>query len=208
MRRFWLRVNSFPVSSRLHVAPTCPLGGSEPHARCHWRFFLNRLCEIGLVWSVEIKYMPFQDMRRPKQQEFKFRVWGGQRVRSGRKPAGKKALVSHDCRSYFRSRSPVHVTLRVQRGIASLRTKPCLKVIKRCLAACHSDCFAVVHYSVQSNHLHLIVEAGSRQSRGSGMQVLGIRMAKRRNALMGRVGKFFADRYHARVLTTPSSVAL
>ncbi len=41
--------------------------------------------------------------------------------------------------------------------------------------------FRVVHYSIQSNHLHLIVEADSRDDMVSGMRSLGGRLAKRLN---------------------------
>lgn len=145
--------------------------------------------------------------RRPRQCELEFpNTWGGKRTGSGRKPKGPKAGVAHAKRSYFRSRSPVHVTVHLQPGIASLRTKPCLKVIRTCVASSHNEAFLVAHYSIQNNHLHLICEAGSRESLARGIQGLNVRLARRLNALMDRAGKFFSDRYHAHVLATPREV--
>jgi hypothetical protein len=64
----------------------------------------------------------------------------------------------------------------------------------------------LVHYSVQSNHLHLVVEAANRRALTRGMQGLAIRLARRVNASVGRKGRLFNDRYHARALRTPLQV--
>jgi len=64
----------------------------------------------------------------------------------------------------------------------------------------------VVHYSVQHNHLHLIAEADDARALTRGLQGLTIRLAKRLNKHLGRKGKVFADRYHARALKTPTEV--
>ena len=64
----------------------------------------------------------------------------------------------------------------------------------------------LVHYSVQGNHLHLLVETTASEALGRAMQGLGIRIARRLNAELGRRGKVLADRYHARPLKTPREV--
>jgi REP element-mobilizing transposase RayT len=64
----------------------------------------------------------------------------------------------------------------------------------------------VVDYSVQGNHLHLIVEAEGPPALASGMRALSIRLARRLNAMMGRRGPVLEDRYHAHVLRTPAEV--
>jgi REP element-mobilizing transposase RayT len=64
----------------------------------------------------------------------------------------------------------------------------------------------VVHYSVMSNHLHLLVESPSRDGLSRGVQGLATRLARAVNGLAGCSGKVFADRYHARILKTPREV--
>jgi hypothetical protein len=64
----------------------------------------------------------------------------------------------------------------------------------------------VVHYSVQSNHVHLLVESSSKRTLSRGMQALSIRLAKRLNRLFARRGRLFDDRFHARSLKTPLEV--
>jgi REP element-mobilizing transposase RayT len=63
--------------------------------------------------------------------------------------------------------------------------------------------FRVVHFSVQDNHVHLIVEADDTAALIAGVRGLSISIAKRVNRLTFRRGKFWADRWHGRALTTP-----
>nr|WP_232288328.1 transposase [Anaeromyxobacter sp. K] len=92
----------------------------------------------------------------------------------------------------------------------NLRSQRAFRVVEAALEAATGTAtatgFRVVHFSLQGNHLHLLVEADGQRALSSGMQGLCIRLAKGLNRMMGRRGKVFADRYHARVLGTPSEV--
>jgi REP element-mobilizing transposase RayT len=66
--------------------------------------------------------------------------------------------------------------------------------------------FRVLHFSIQCDHVHLIVEAANKQALSRGMQGLSISIARRVNRLLGRRGRFWADRFHARALANPRSV--
>src|SRR4030095_10084740 len=57
-----------------------------------------------------------------------------------------------------------------------------------------------------SNHLHMIVEGSSRSALSRGLQGLTIRMARALNRLWRRLGCVFADRYHDRILVSPTEV--
>ena len=46
----------------------------------------------------------------------------------------------------------------------------------------------IIEFSVQGNHLHLIVEAENSDALSRGMQGLAIRIAKALNSLMERAG--------------------
>ena len=65
------------------------------------------------------------------------------------------------------------------------------------------DRFRIAHCSIQSNHLHLLVEAGGKQDLSRGIQGLVIRLATALNSMLGRRGRLWADRYDARALRTP-----
>ena len=66
--------------------------------------------------------------------------------------------------------------------------------------------FRLAHFTVQGNHLHFICEAGDRMSLARGMQGLAIRIARRLNRRAKPKGRLFAERYHARILRTPTEV--
>jgi REP-associated tyrosine transposase len=144
--------------------------------------------------------------RRGEQLSFRPRGRGGARPGAGR-PLKPGAGVPHLRRTSLSIHHPVHVTLRVLRGVPNLRRRALMKVIERALRAAR-DRFGmrVVHYSVQANHLHLIAEADDARALTRGLQGLCIRIAKRLNQHLTRRGKLFADRYHARALKTPTEV--
>jgi REP element-mobilizing transposase RayT len=101
----------------------------------------------------------------------------------------------------------VHVTTRVVEGVPNLRGQLSYHVIRSCFAkGCDRFGFRLVHYSVQTNHLHLVAEAKDRRSLWRGLQGLFVRIAKNLNKLWGRKGRVLADRYHHRILRTPREV--
>jgi hypothetical protein len=64
----------------------------------------------------------------------------------------------------------------------------------------------LVEYSIQDNHLHLIVEADERRALGHGMMSIATRVARAVNRVLRRTGPVLRDRYHLRVLGTPLEV--
>jgi len=94
--------------------------------------------------------------------------------------------------------------MRAQPGLPSFRSdKLVSRAVRNALAEGQKAAFRVVHFSVQSNHLHLIVEASDRESLSRGMQGLTVRMARAVNRAMNAKGSVFLDRYHAHELKTP-----
>ncbi|HEU4583511.1 MAG TPA: transposase [Polyangiaceae bacterium] len=100
----------------------------------------------------------------------------------------------------------MHVTLRIVTGVPSLRGATFGKVRRALADEQERFGFRLVHFSVQSNHVHLIAEAADRRALSRGMQGLSIRVARAVNRGLSRTGRVFADRYHARALTMPRAV--
>ena len=142
------------------------------------------------------------------QLELPLRRWGGRRAGAGRKRApGKSKGASHLARPELKARHPVHVTMRLRDGVPSLRRKPLAGVVFAAFRAARARLGArLVQFSVQSNHLHLIVEADGHRALSRAMQGLAVRLARRLNRRLERRGSVFADRYHARTLRTPLQV--
>ena len=144
---------------------------------------------------------------KTRQREFGFTDWGGRRRGAGRKPKGERAGVSHAKRPRLCARHPVLVTMRLRAGLPSLRYREAHEFLRCAMAASSErEAFRVVEYSVQSNHVHMLVESEDERALSRGMNGLAVRVVRGLNRLWKRVGRVFADRYHARSLTTPRAV--
>ena len=61
-------------------------------------------------------------------------------------------------------------------------------------------------YSIQRDHVHLVVESDGKEALGRGMKSIAARLARAVNRLFGRRGPALFGRYHMRVLRTPREV--
>jgi len=144
--------------------------------------------------------------RPPLQLELRATTRGGARKGSGPKKK-RTSGVPHLRRPHLASRHPVHVTLKLRPGLPSLRSDRCYETVRSALKAGRRRLGTrLVHFSVQSNHLHLVVEATDAVALGRGIKGLAVRLARRLNARLGTKGVVFPDRFHAHVLRSPSEV--
>jgi putative transposase len=143
------------------------------------------------------------------------RTWGGKRKGAGRKPAtDRRRNVPHRVRELHKGRHPVHVTLRAKSGLPSLRHQLVSDMLRTILRnqrkRRYRNAFQVVEFSIQDNHLHLIVEAIGKEDAPdtlrSGVSGLAIAFAKRLNNMLRRRGKVWGDRWHGHELVTPREV--
>jgi len=99
------------------------------------------------------------------------------------------------------------VTLRLHEGLPSLRGN---LVRSRVLGAFERGRerfgLRLNQFSIQSNHIHLILEADDRHALSRGMKGISVRVARVLNRLWKRRGRVFSDRFHARPLRTPREV--
>jgi putative transposase len=128
------------------------------------------------------------------------------RRRRRRRDARQRHRVPHRTRRGFSS-GPVHVTLRIRDDAPYLRKLVLYALIRRCMVRSgRKPYFRICHYSIQSNHLHMICEADSQLALSRGIQGFASAMARRINKHIGRSGTFFSERYHMHALRTPSEV--
>jgi putative transposase len=98
-------------------------------------------------------------------------------------------------RPSLKARHPVHVTMRLRAGLPSLRNKPLAGLVLSSFHAAKEHLsMRLVHFSVQSNHVHLLVEVDEHRALSRAMQGLATRLAKRLNGLLERRGAMFTDR--------------
>jgi putative transposase len=145
-------------------------------------------------------------MHASRQLALSFPSWGGRRSGAGR-PACRRPRVAHRARPEHRPYHPyhpVHVTLRS--AFRPLRSAFVFPTVRAAIADSNRRApgrFRIVHFSVQTDHLHLLVEAADKRALSSGLRGLSIRIARRVNALVDRRGRVWADRWHGHVLTSP-----
>jgi len=116
----------------------------------------------------------------------------GRSVRRGSVPHSKRPEL----------RGEIHVVLRIRRGLPNLRTPRTYRVLERAFrAAKEKDGFGLAQYSVQQDHLHLVVWAVDKAKLARAMQGFAIRVAKALNRhWKRRIGGVFAERYFARAI--------
>ena len=135
------------------------------------------------------------------------RTWGGARKGAGRKPRGRPSMP-HDTRAKVDPRYPVQVTIRGTPGLPSFRSPRVFGALRRAIARASVDRFRVIHFSIQQDHGHFIVEGDEARRARGGMHGLAIRLALAVNRALGRKGQVVGDRFHARPLTTPRQMRI
>jgi len=112
--------------------------------------------------------------------------------------------MPHDTRAKVDPRYPRQVKIRAVPGLPSLRSARVFGALRQTIARASADRFRVIHFSIQQDHGHFIVEGDEPRRARGGMHGLAIRLALAVNRALGRrKGKVVGDRYHVRPLTTP-----
>ena len=114
--------------------------------------------------------------------------------------------MRHRTRPVHQANHPVHVTIRRVRLAPSFRTERLRGVILAELKRARSKGVRVIEYSIQHDHLHLMVEGIDAADLSAQMRKLFSRVAMSINAAVGRRGSLFRDRHHRHELATPREV--
>lgn len=131
---------------------------------------------------------------------------GARKKRPGPKP-GSFPNVRHRTRAVHKYWNPLHVTMRAKGGLPSFRAQTLFAAFDRAVRRTRREDFRIVEFSVQDDHLHLIVEANDRVALARGMKSFSVRANRLFNAALGRGrGRVWSDRYHRRDLTSARQV--
>lgn len=91
---------------------------------------------------------------------------------------------------------------RLRIGIPSIRRKPALRAFQRAIQRAQDFGLHVLHYSILSNHIHMIVEAKDKKALRSGMSSIATSFAIASQRLFHIKGAIFHGRYHLKVIRT------
>jgi REP element-mobilizing transposase RayT len=142
-------------------------------------------------------------MKRPHQTELRFPG----RPRNPDPERTREGQLRHNVRPHICPRYPVHLTVKL-RPNQSLRFRAANRTVREVLHAVRARRagFRVLAYTLQSNHLHFVVEGDTHTAFLGGVRALNIRLARRLNRVLGRKGRLFSEVHHRRELKTPRDV--
>jgi REP element-mobilizing transposase RayT len=136
---------------------------------------------IGGIMAKQLKLNLFKGTR------------GGRRPGAGRKRIHSKG-VAHRVREKVHMRHAMHVNFKYR---TTIRHKKGLSLLKRAILNARKKGPRVIHFSLQSNHIHMILEAQDNAILTRGMRSLTVTIAKG----LGK-GRVQLERYHLHVLKT------
>ncbi|MEQ1876765.1 MAG: transposase [Bdellovibrionia bacterium] len=134
--------------------------------------------------------------------------WGGKRRGAGR--PNRSGRVHHMKRPAIDRRYPLHVTWRLRKDLPDLRDDRYLNAFREAATNAKGLGLRILHFSLESNHIHMMIEADSGAKFADGMRSLGCSLGKRVRRLTNETksrpttGSVFAGRYHVRVFKTPT----
>lgn len=122
------------------------------------------------------------------------------------KNAGRPAIVDIGIRHISRERvnkpTPLHLTIKVRENKANIRNKRILKALHHAIKRARFKKLKVIHYTLEYNHIHLLVETSDNKILQTGMQALGISLSKAINKIKQLKGGVYKHRYHFRKLNS------
>jgi REP element-mobilizing transposase RayT len=101
---------------------------------------------------------------------------------------------------------PLHITLKLRAGLPSLRTEERMAEFLYAVDRARTFGLHVIHFALESNHIHLIAEAADNASLARGMKSLCGRFGKIIRRAVGGVGAVFVGRFHLHSLRTPTEM--
>jgi REP element-mobilizing transposase RayT len=167
-------------------------------------------------WDVSPQLaLPVNRSARAHNRQVEEKVTGKKIRRGVGRPAKKiksAHAITHQPRPKLAKKEVLHLTLKLRRGLPTLRRDKPFKAIQRSFYKYSlGDGFRLVHFSVQHDHLHLIAEADSKKALSRAMHRLAISISRRLNGLWKKLGgtwtgRIFKERYHEHVLKQPLEV--
>ena len=127
------------------------------------------------------------------------------RTLAERRHPGRERRTAHVRRSG--RHVPAHITIRAANGLPSLRQQAVAKAIGHVIRTMRTvrEDFRIVEFSIQSNHVHLIVEADDDKVLSSAIRSFEARVSKMLNhhVLRRKRGRVWGDRYFRVDLASP-----
>jgi len=126
------------------------------------------------------------------------------------KGAGRPALwdkgIRHTLRPRLKKASSLHLTIKVKKIKAEIKNKAVLNLLKRAISNARKQGLIIIHYTLEYDHINLLIEADNNSTLAKGMQSLGVTLSKGINRLKKLKGAVYKHRYHFRQISSPSEL--
>lgn len=123
-------------------------------------------------------------------------------IKGAGRPAKHDKGIRHTERELLKKLSSLHLTIKIERNKAGLKNKTVLAVLHKAIKNARKIGLGIIHYTLEYDHIHLLVEARDNETLGKGMQSFGICFSKGINKYKAVQGQVYKTRYHLRVLKT------
>lgn len=122
------------------------------------------------------------------------------------KGAGRPAIhdigIRHLARPHLKKPSSLHLTIKIKKIKADIKNKSILSILKRAILNARKKGLRVLHYSLEYDHVHLLIEAENNTILGKGMQAFGVTLSKAINRVRKLKGGVYKHRYHFRQISS------
>ena len=128
--------------------------------------------------------------------------------KGGRPKKKNNKASSHSSRPVISSKTPLHITIKLTSFFHCLRNKKMVQAFKRAVLLARSNGLRIIHFSLQDNHAHLLIESESKELLSKGMQSFGITFSKNiqkvytEETAIKAPRQVYEERYHCHILTT------
>jgi REP element-mobilizing transposase RayT len=113
----------------------------------------------------------------------------------------KSRKIYHRSRPDLPAGKPVHITIKADKNfVPNLRNKILYKEIRASFKRARLLGIRIIHFSVQRDHIHFLIEAQNKTQLGQSMRVLSISLTKRLSQVLKKKIKALKTRYHLHIL--------
>lgn len=118
------------------------------------------------------------------------------------RPKIHDAGIRHTKRPILTKPASLHLTVKIKKNKADIKNKSVLIILKRAIINARKQGLRIIHYTLEFDHVHLLIEADNNLVLGKGMKAFGVTFSKAINRMRKLKGEVYKHRYHFRRLSS------
>ncbi|MBC7714103.1 MAG: transposase [Rhizobacter sp.] len=138
-------------------------------------------------------------MKKKFRKNFQFTLTN---YKGAGRPAIHDAGIRHTSRPELHRPCSLHLTVKIKKIKADIKNKTILHFLKRAILNSRKQGLKVIHFSLEYDHVHLLIEADNNIVLGKGMKSFGVTLSKAINKVKNQKGGVYKHRYHFRQISS------